>query len=90
MPPSGQDVGSSASRGGGRQYLKDIITNPLDTTLASTSLFDMTHLQLEPSLLNTLAGRVVVLTGGATGIGHSTVQQLCSKTLEYQSTYLPV
>ncbi|KAJ5674637.1 NAD(P)-binding protein [Penicillium maclennaniae] len=37
----------------------------------------MTHLLLEPSLLDSLAGKVAVLTGGATGIGHSTVQQLC-------------
>ncbi|KAJ6134078.1 NAD(P)-binding protein [Penicillium sp. IBT 18751x] len=37
----------------------------------------MTHLLLEPSLLQSLAGKVAVLTGGATGIGHSTVQQLC-------------
>lgn len=39
----------------------------------------MTHLILEPSLLGTLADKVVVLTGGATGIGRSTVQQLCSE-----------
>lgn len=39
----------------------------------------MTHLRLEPSLLDSLAGKVAVLTGGATGIGRSTVQQLCSE-----------
>jgi hypothetical protein len=39
----------------------------------------MTHLRLEPSLLDSLAGKVTVLTGGATGIGRSTVQQLCSE-----------
>jgi hypothetical protein len=40
----------------------------------------MTHLRLEPSLLDTLGGKVAVLTGGATGIGRSTVQQLCSES----------
>ncbi|KAJ5946875.1 NAD(P)-binding protein [Penicillium verhagenii] len=38
----------------------------------------MTHLQFNPSLLETLADKVVILTGGATGIGRSAVQQFCS------------
>ncbi|KAJ5690381.1 NAD(P)-binding protein [Penicillium macrosclerotiorum] len=37
----------------------------------------MTHLRLDTSLLSTLEGKVVVLTGGATGIGRATIQQLC-------------
>ncbi|KAN0089093.1 putative 15-hydroxyprostaglandin dehydrogenase [Hyaloscypha variabilis] len=34
----------------------------------------MAHLQINPSLLSTLKDKVVVLTGGATGIGRSTVR----------------
>ncbi|KAJ5159896.1 NAD(P)-binding protein [Penicillium canariense] len=37
----------------------------------------MARICLNPSLLETLTDKVVVLTGGATGIGRSTVQQLC-------------
>lgn len=48
----------------------------------------MTHLLLEPSLLDSLAGKVAVLTGGATGIGRSTVQQLCSKFMLVNMTRL--
>lgn len=40
----------------------------------------MTHLQLDPSFLNTLDDTVVVLTGGATGIGRATIQPLCSES----------
>ena len=36
----------------------------------------MTHVVLNQDLLATLKGKVVVLTGGATGIGRSTVQKL--------------
>lgn len=39
----------------------------------------MTHLQFEPELLESLADKVVILTGAATGIGRSAVQQFCSK-----------
>ena len=34
----------------------------------------MAHLKLNPSLLATLNNKVVVLTGGATGIGRATVK----------------
>jgi NAD(P)-dependent dehydrogenase (short-subunit alcohol dehydrogenase family) len=34
----------------------------------------MAHVQINPSLLTTLQDKVVVLTGGATGIGRSTVR----------------
>ncbi|KAJ5746173.1 15-hydroxyprostaglandin dehydrogenase [Penicillium odoratum] len=37
----------------------------------------MAHLHFEPSLLESLAEKVVVLTGAATGIGRSAVQQFC-------------
>ncbi|KAJ5636280.1 NAD(P)-binding protein [Penicillium longicatenatum] len=37
----------------------------------------MAHLQFEPILLESLADKVVVLTGAATGIGRSAVQQFC-------------
>ncbi|KAJ5546191.1 15-hydroxyprostaglandin dehydrogenase [Penicillium frequentans] len=37
----------------------------------------MTHLQFEPKLLESLADKVVILTGAATGIGRSAVQQFC-------------
>ncbi|GES64174.1 putative 15-hydroxyprostaglandin dehydrogenase [Aspergillus terreus] len=35
----------------------------------------MTHVQIRPSLLNTLKDKVVVLTGGSTGIGRCAVEQ---------------
>ncbi|KAJ6102468.1 NAD(P)-binding protein [Penicillium sp. IBT 16267x] len=38
----------------------------------------MAHLQFEPKLLESLADKVVVLTGAATGIGRSAVQQFCN------------
>ncbi|KAJ5397840.1 15-hydroxyprostaglandin dehydrogenase [Penicillium cosmopolitanum] len=37
----------------------------------------MTHIHFDPSLLESLNDKVVVLTGGATGIGRSCIQQLC-------------
>lgn len=39
----------------------------------------MAHIQLNPSLLGALSDKVVVLTGGATGIGRATIQELCSE-----------
>lgn len=39
----------------------------------------MTHIHFDPSLLESLNDKVVVLTGGATGIGRSCIQQLCGK-----------
>lgn len=39
----------------------------------------MAHINFDPALLETLIGKVVVLTGGATGIGRSCVQQFCSE-----------
>ncbi|KAJ6144620.1 15-hydroxyprostaglandin dehydrogenase [Penicillium chermesinum] len=38
----------------------------------------MAHITFDFSLLQTLLGKVVVLTGGATGIGRSCVQQFCN------------
>lgn len=35
----------------------------------------MVHVQFDPELLSTLKDKVVVLTGGATGIGRSAVTQ---------------
>jgi len=35
---------------------------------------EMAHLSINPDLLSTLKDKVVVLTGGATGIGRSTVR----------------
>ena len=43
------------------------------------SNFKMTHIQLNPLLLGSLSDKVVVLTGGATGIGRATVKQLCGE-----------
>jgi len=79
-------VGSSAISGRRFVHIKADALPPqkLPVTLVLDCVFitstrNMTHLQLEPSLLDTLAGKVAVLTGGATGIGRSTVQLLCSE-----------
>lgn len=40
-----------------------------------TADFKMALVELDPSLLATLKDKVVVLTGGATGIGRSAVEQ---------------
>lgn len=39
----------------------------------------MVHLQFNSELLGTLEGKVVVLTGGATGIGRSAVTQFVGR-----------
>jgi len=49
----------------------------------------MTHLQLNQELLATLKDKVVVLTGGATGIGRATVEQFNSKA-NPMSAYLNI
>lgn len=40
----------------------------------------MALVQLDPTLLATLRDKVVVLTGGATGIGRSAVEQFHGKS----------
>lgn len=44
----------------------------------------MAHIHFDPSLLLSLNDKVVVLTGGATGIGRSCIEQLCGKIHEAQ------
>jgi NAD(P)-dependent dehydrogenase (short-subunit alcohol dehydrogenase family) len=39
----------------------------------------MVHVKINPELLNTLKDKVVVLTGGATGIGRASVIQFIGK-----------
>jgi NAD(P)-dependent dehydrogenase (short-subunit alcohol dehydrogenase family) len=48
----------------------------------------MAHIQFDSSLLSSLNNKVVVLTGGATGIGRSCIQQLCGKTHKAQACYV--
>lgn len=45
----------------------------------------MAHIHFDSSLLETLTNKVVVLTGGATGIGRSAIEQLCGKLYEAQT-----
>lgn len=47
----------------------------------------MVHVQFNSELLSTLNGKVVVLTGGATGIGRSAVTQFVGKLLFSSSTF---
>ena len=48
----------------------------------------MAHVQINPSLLTTLKDKVVVLTGGATGIGRSTVR-LFHRAFASSSPFFP-
>jgi hypothetical protein len=45
----------------------------------SHTLSIMAKISCDDSLFQALSGKVVVLTGGATGIGRSTVQQFCGR-----------
>lgn len=63
------------------KYLKYLLVAG-QATQAFLSIGIMVHVQFNPELLSTLKDKVVVLTGGATGIGRSAVAQFAGEGLE--------